>query len=264
MSGYRNPMNLKNCCLCVVAALFAWALLCSCASREPVPLPAEVRETKGLAVGVAFGRICQPEMQIEGLPVRGMGPQDSSPNVFGRRDERYWGSRHPILLSDKRRLEGYLQAGEADVFREIEERLAKELSVRGWNAVVLRAGVNEAGLPRFEGSGNGYAERDYRGAAPGAGLDALMVIDCRWYGVYCHYTGYYHQDFTDAAARFEGRMIDLGTNRLLWRSKEIRVRNPVPCRCNEPEDFACIDTALHAAAYEAASALLDELSESEP
>ncbi|HNU75176.1 MAG TPA: hypothetical protein PKM95_10030, partial [Deltaproteobacteria bacterium] len=78
-------------------------------------------------------------------------------------------------------------------------------------------------------------------------------------GMHCHYIDYYHQGFTDAAARLQGQMIDLRTNRLLWRSPEVGVRNSVPCKCNEPGDYPCIKASLHQAALEASSGLLEDL-----
>jgi hypothetical protein len=260
-SGYKNPMKPKPRFLLLAAVLIAGALLCSCASRRPVPLPEQIRDARGLTVGVALDRICPPEMRIEGLPTGGAGPYGTVPGILGRHDrDRWYGdARHPIPLSDKRKLERYLREGDADVFREIQDRLVKELSAGGWNAVALKGRVKKDGLPRFEGHGSGYAERDYRGVAPGEGLDALIVIDCRWYGMHCHYIDYYHQGFTDAAARFQGQMIDLSTNRLLWRSPEVGVRNSVPCKCNEPGDYPCIKASLHQAALEASSGLLEDL-----
>lgn len=259
MSKTRHYLNLS-----MAAAIFAGALLCSCASGRPVPLSEEIRQAKGLTVGVALGRICPPEMQIEGPPADGIGPRLTDSVTFGRRNGEYRGRRHPVLLSDKRKLEAYLRTAQAGVFREIQECLADELSAGAWNAVPLKTQVRESDLPRFQGPEDGYEDRDYRGIAPGAGLDALMVIDCRWLGVYCHYTGYLHQDFTDASARLQGRMIDLKTNRILWQSPEVRVRNPIPCRCNEPEDFPCIGAAVRSAAYEAASALMKDLFQGGP
>ncbi len=257
-----NPMSIR---ILSLAALFC-AVLClsSCASRRSVDLSPEIRETKGLTIGVALGRVCEPEMMIEGLPAGGMGPTGPSPNAFGRRDERYWGSRHPIVLADRRKLEGYLQRGDTGIFREIQNRIAQELSSEGFNAVAIEYRVDRDELPPFEGPGEGYAEQDYRKVALGENLDALLVVDCRRYGVYCHYTGYYHQDFTDAAAVLQGQMIGSGANRILWRSEEIRVRNPVSCRCNEPGDFPCIDAATRDAVREAASSLVRDLLEPAP
>lgn len=251
--------------LLLLAAVFcAGMCLSSCASRRPVALPPEIRETRGLTIGVALGRVCGPEMMIEGLPAGGMGPAGSYSDIFGRSDERYWGGRHPIVLSDRRKLEGYLQRDGAGIFREIQGRIAQELSSEGFKAVLIENRVDRGELPLFKAPGGGYAEQDYRGFARGEDLDALLVVDCRRYGVYCHYTGYYHQDFTDAAAVLRGEMVDSGSNRVLWQSGEIRVRNPVPCRCNEPGDYPCIDAAIRDAAREAASSLVRDLLEPAP
>ncbi len=257
-------MRIKS-CLLLPAALFCAALcLSSCASRRSVDLPPEIRETRGLTIGVVLGRVCRPEMIIEGIPAGGTGPPSLYPNVFGRRDERYWGSRHPIVLSDRRKLEGYLQRGDTKIFREIQNQIAQDLSSGGFSAVLIERRIDREGLPPFEAPGEGYAEQDYRGFASGENLDALLVVDCRRYGVYCHYTGYYHQDFTDAAAALQGEMIGSRTNRILWRSEEIRMRNPVSCRCNESGDFPCIDAAIRDAAREAASSLVRDLLEPAP
>ncbi len=255
-----NSMNRRH-GLLVLAALFcAGMCVSSCASTKPVDLPPEIRETKGLTIGVALGRVCGPEMIIEGFSKGGMGPSGPYPNVFGRRDgERYWGSRHPIVLSDKRKLEGYLRMEDSEILQEIQSSITRELSSEGFNAVLIEDWIDRDDLPPFKAPGEGYAEQDYRGVARGERLDALLVVDCRRYGAYCHYTGYYYQDFTDAAAELKGEMIDSNTNKILWRSGEIRVRNPVPFRCNEPGDFPLIDDAVRDAAREAASSLVRDL-----
>lgn len=241
------------------AVILAAALLCSCASGTFVPLPDEIREARGLKVGVVSGRVCPPDMRIMGVPARGMGPSGTDSLILGRRDERRWGTRHPILLADERRLEQYLRTRKTDQLEELRGFVAGELAARGWKAVDLDARVIQEDLPDFEGNGNGYAQKDYRGVAQGHDLDALVVIDCRFRGVYCHYTGYYHQDFTDAGARLEGTMVSLHTNEVLWRSTGVEVRNPVSCRCNEPVDFPCIDSSVRSALADAAAALVRDL-----
>ena len=259
-----NPMSKRLGLLSLAALFCAGMCLSSCVSRRPVDLPPEIRETKDITIGVALGRVCRPKMMIEGLPAGGMGPTGPDPKVFGRRDERYWGSRHPIVLSDRRKLEGYLQRGDTKIFREIQNHIAQALSSEGFNTVLIEDRIDRDDLPLFKGPDEGYAQQDYRGFARGENLDALLVVDCRKYGVYCHYTGYYHQDFTDAATVLQGEMVGSGTNRILWRSEEIRVRNPVSCRCNESGDFPCIDAAIRDAAREAASSLVRDLLEPAP
>ena len=241
------------------ALILMTVLLCSCASETALKLDPGIRETRGLRVGVALGRLCPPEMSIEGVPVRGMGPSGPDSIILGRRDERRWGTRHPILLADKRKLEHYLRARDTGLLEEVRSLVSREITARGWEAVGLDLPVAEDDLPNFEGNGNRYASRDYRGLDRGRNLDALIVIDCRFRGVHCHYTGYYHQDFTDAGAQLRGMMVSLRTNEVLWRSPGIEARNPVSCRCNEPGDFPCLGSSVRSAFMEAAAALVRDL-----
>jgi len=154
---------------------------------------------------------------------------------------------HPQLRAEARILQRYLRDNDGEVLKGVQERFVKALADAGWRTEAIDGPLKEIDP----------SDPDLKG------LDAVVIVDCDWYGMDCHYTDL-NQDFTEADAGISGRMIGLPSNAVLWQSPHVRIRNPVSCRCNEPECFPPIDAALEKAVNDAAAAVLEDLFNDRP
>ena len=142
---------------------------------------------------------------------------------------------------------------------QARDLFVERLSAQGFSAVAIPESIDLEDLPDYKPETNGYAQKDFRGVLKGRGLDRLIVLQVRWNGVYCHYTGRTN-DLTEAAVTPRGEMIDLATNRLLWRTsdKDGTIRKTIECSCESPADTACILEELNALFDDAAALLADD------
>ncbi len=229
-----------------LAFLIIPAVFVSCAFHRAKPLEAHFWGRKNLNIGVALARVPEPSIRVESATTAWPGMLRTGILVRGNREHEDRGI-HPQLKSEARTLEGYLKKNDGKVVKEVQGYFVKVLQDAGWRAVAIDEPMKEIDP----------AAQNLKG------LDAVIILDCDWYGMDCHYTDL-NQDFTDADAGITGRMVDLASNALLWQSPHVRIRNPVSCRCNEADCFPPIDNALEKAVGDAAAVLLKDLIRNRP
>ena len=101
--------------------------------------------------------------------------------------------------------------------------------------------------------------KDYRRIPGVEALDLLVILNVQRYGVYCYYLDS-HNIFTDVNVELAGEMVDLKTNRLLWRSpfRPGRVKRASSCRCTDPGRYPVMADELGSALVEAAAGVADD------
>jgi hypothetical protein len=176
------------------------------------------------------------------------GNVSSEAESYGRFTEQ-WGHLHEydnvsILRTEAENLKAYFRGLDNGILPVVRDSLME---------VLHRAGRRVTFMGDRSGEQDGTA----------AGFDVIMTIECRWYGVICHYTNL-NPDFTDVEVQLQGIMVDAGSGDVLWRSPWKRVRVPAPCRCGKPGCLPVITEALDRAAVRAVEELVGDLVKNRP
>ena len=251
----------------IFSIILAAALSAGCSSFRAVELEPGFWQTQGARIGIVMTGTDMTRVRIEpsslfepilpGYETSIMSRRlYNAGGEFGTRGNmsaeieaygRYTEQRGPfpyydnlsLLRAEAEDLRAQFRDLDNGVFREIRERLREALARDGRQVTFM------------EGQAEGPGQ-------PGASVDVLMTVDCGWYGVICHYVDF-NPVFTDVAVHLHGRMVEAGSGKILWRSPDQWIRNPVPCRCGNPNCLPVIRDALDNAVREAAGALIRDL-----
>ncbi len=252
--------------------LSAVLLLAGCSSFRSVELPSGFWQREGVRIGIVVTGTDMTRIKIESsslfepaLPgyetvmmgrrlydagggFSGRGDRSSEIEAYGRYTE-LWSyppsyDNLPLLRAEAEDLKVYFRDLDNGVFPGVRERLMEVLAREGRQVTFMDARAEEPG-------------------AAGPGVDVLMTIDCRWYGVICHFADL-NPVFTDVVVQLRGRMADTGSGEILWKSPWQNIRNPVPCRCGRPDCLPVIRDALDDAVREAVDALIRDLVKNRP
>ncbi|MBN2297445.1 MAG: hypothetical protein JXM72_02565 [Deltaproteobacteria bacterium] len=238
-----------------VAVLVAAFLLFlqGCASNTAMPVTDEFWQDPRPVVGVALTTVPKPQVRLRTMYSSGM----RVPRILFGPDEGDRDNEERIITeADQMRLERLLRGGGVHDLSQAQNLFVQRLSAQEFSAVAIPKSIDLEDLPDYKPETNGYARRDFRGVLQGRGLDRLIVLQVRWNGVYCHYMGRTN-DLTEAAVTVTGKMIDLATNRLLWRTsdKDGTIRKTIECTCESPADTESILEELNALFDDAADLL---------
>jgi hypothetical protein len=232
------------------------ALASGCAAHGPVRLQGDFLMRGQARVGVALGKVASPGIRDRNggyghlWPFISAVPEYDDIDVFSEKGNEQERKRLPGTLEEGPRppvqgelysLRSLMDVHGSDALRRAVSRFAQGLERPGWLVVPLEVSVGEVkpDAPHLKG------------------LDALIILDFTWYGAFCHDAGI-AGDLADTGADLTGRMIDLSTGELLWRSPVIRIRNPVWCRCSDPACYADIAGGLGGAVNDAQEAALKD------
>lgn len=231
-----------------------------CASNREVSLHKDFWNNTGSVVGVVLASMPDPEVTVS----------ISSSSPFGRQKTLIMSSRYnqdfdamPYILKDQRKLWHYLKThnvkGVSGIRSGIREIFIQGLASRGFRALSIDEDVNLKRLPRYTSPASGYAGKDYRGICRAKGVDFLVILDVNKYGVYCGYVDD-RNIYTHVRASLTGEMVDMKTNRLLWRStyRVSRDRGDSLLRCDRQETYQQIPVELGGAVTDAAVHLADD------
>ncbi len=241
--------------IAVLCFLSLW-LLQGCASNEAMPVAGEFWQDRRPALGVALTTAPSPEVRLRTMYSSGMRtPRILLGPIDGDRDNE----ELIMVEADQMRLERFLRESDIQGLSAARDLFVQRLSAAGFSVARIQEDIDLEQVPDYEPQSKAYAKKDYRGVMPARGLDRIIVLQVRFSGVYCHYTGRTN-DLTEAAVTVRGEMVDLKTNRLLWRSSDTEgtIRKSVACSCESPADKACILDELNGLFEDAADVLADD------
>lgn len=172
--------------------------------------------------------------------------------------------QEPAILKDQRELWLYLNSHEV-VLSSLADVMATRLEAHGYRPVRIEGQVDLEQLRDYTPETSGYADKDYRNIPGVQGLDLLIILNVQRYGTYCYYVDYLNI-YTDVIVELAGEMVDLKTNRLLWRSPFMpgRLKRTVSCMCEDPGTYPRILEELESALGEATSRIVDDFFSSAP
>jgi hypothetical protein len=253
---------MKTRLLPVLALSLVLACAAGCGRRGPVRLHGDFLKREHAAIGVALGPSSLPGVRDSAggyayavprvFPGPGydewgdysdQGRESESGAVHGDVRAKPLSSRQGALIA----LKGQLEDACRDAPREAARGFARGIEKPGWRVVPLDIAIGKVDpdAPYLEG------------------LDAIVILDLGWHGALCRGEGP-AGDRADAGVDLSGRMIDLSTGRLLWRSPKIKIRHPVPCGCVDPGCGAVLARGVNGAVDEAREALLRDFSPQAP
>jgi hypothetical protein len=237
--------------LSILSFLLAMACAAGCAAPGPVSRQGDFLRQEHVSIGVALRVIGAPGIRSgeKGYkPPAGVGPGYDRMDVYsdqggesetGPRKGGVLGSPVPPSQGAYSSLESQLAGVGSDALREGAKKFAQGIERPGWRVVPLGLAVDEV-----------VPDAPYL-----KGLDALIILDYTWYGAYCG-SAAPEVDLSDAGADLRGRMIELSTGRTLWQSRDIGIRNPLWCRCDDPACREGIAAGVREAVCDAQEAAL--------
>ena len=157
-------------------------------------------------------------------------------------------------------LNEYLKQLDYSEFAAVAEEFKELLEAGGATVVAVRTSHALPALSRFRSSGNEkhvYARMDYRPLREELGADRLLLISVPTAGVTRSYYGFIPTSDPMAQLVAEGRVVDLETNRLLWRAR-MDVTLAIPQPWDEPPSFPNASAAFFKAAEQAKVLLKDD------
>lgn len=248
------------------AAVIAFLLLFlgGCASLEPRPLPDEFWSNTGKRVGIAFTDMPEAELSIQ-ITTTSMffSPHSHWPfeGISGMDDM----NEHPLLLAETRPLRNSLEGYEPRSFTTVADLFVERLALNNFTGVRFDEPIQLKDYPRFKRDGSMYASRDVRSLGQRSGVDYLVVIELRRYGVFCHYLDFYNH-YTEAISWVKAEMIDCSTNELLWRARSPvgGVREDASGMCGRTSDIPTILDALDAVLGMSASIIMEDFFRAQP
>jgi len=222
----------------------------ACAVNKAIPLDKGFWDDKLPVVGVAIASLPEPEVTVKIFSTTPFG-RPKTLIMSSRYDQDF--DEEPYILRDQRHLWHYLNSHEMKEVTELKDIFTQGLASRGFRVVTIDEKIDLKGIPRYTPSESGHARRDYRGIYRVQGLDLLIVLNVMRYGTYCGYLDG-HNIFTDVTATITGEMVDLKTNRILWRSKYMagRQQGSASTRCDDPGTYSQIIKDLGSAFVESA------------
>ena len=249
-------MTMRTCTRIAVLVILSLWFLQGCASNKAMPVADEFWQDRGPAVGVAITTVPKPQVRLRTIYSSGaMVPRI----LLGPDDGDLDNEELIITQADQLQLERFLGESNIQGLSAARALFVQRLLAAGFPAVAIPENIDLEQVPDYMPESNGYAQKDYRGFLSARGLDRLIVLQVRWDGVYCHYTGRIN-NLTEAAVTLRGEMIDLTTNKLLWHSSDEQgtIRKSIECSCERPADTACILEELNGLFDDAAAVLADD------
>ncbi|HUT72305.1 MAG TPA: hypothetical protein VMW89_16665 [Desulfatiglandales bacterium] len=142
-------------------------------------------------------------------------------------------------------LESRLRGTYPGNFARVQGLFAEKLQAAGFTVVKLGDKVNLKHLPKGKLSSSEYPQHDYRPVGQRAGVDRLIVLQLTGFGTACLFMGTYPQG-TQVKIQVRGEMIDVKTNKLLWRTEFAKgsFSRAVEGKCTDPADFPTIVEAV--------------------
>lgn len=266
--------GLKKACFLISCSFLVMTLLDACTSSKAISLPADFWNREKLNIGVALARASEPKvdtgLSLFGRPVpfgdilgggseaydeggeystRG-GMESEFGQGWERLENREYGStakEFPAPSEEAGSLEERLRAMDAKMLMAVQKQFVQRLARAGYHAVPIQGNMGD----------------DVRRAQGLEGYDALVIIDCRKYGVYCP-SPRSGRALTSVNADMQARMIDLSSGTIIWQSHRIRARNRVSCRCEDAKCFPMIRDSLESLVTHAGDAMLRDLLENHP
>ncbi len=230
--------------------------LSSCSANRAVTVDEGFWDDKGAAVGIVLCSLPEPEVTVK-----------IGSTTVSRKERTYMMSRRyqqnldhePAIRRDQRELWHYLNTHEVKDWWASADVFAQRLEARGYRVVRIEEQIDLKQVPEYVPGTSGYAVKDYRKIPGVQDLDLLMVLNVQRYGAYCYYLDTYNI-YTDVNVELSGEMVDLGTNRLLWRSpfRPGRVKRASSCRCAAPGSYHLMADELGSALGRAVLGVADD------
>jgi hypothetical protein len=253
---------MKRYLIFVLFGLLGTAILNACAANRGVTVDAGFWDDKGAAVGIVLAFLPEPGVTVK------IGSTTISRKertlIMSRRYQQDF-DQEPMILRDQRDLWHYLNSHEVEELSTIVDVMAERLEVQGYRLVRIKEQIDLKQVPDYVPETSGYAVKDYRKTPGVQGLDLLVILNVQRYGVYCYYLDS-HNIYTDVNVELAGEMVDLKTNRLIWRSpfRDGRIKRTVSCKCEDPGSYPLIIEELGSALGEAAANVADDFFSSAP
>ncbi|HQG31595.1 MAG TPA: hypothetical protein PLA83_06675 [Deltaproteobacteria bacterium] len=264
---------MKRPCFRLPGCFLIMALLGACMSSKAIPLPADFWTREKLTIGVALAGTSEPKVKESltlfgrplpyGSTLAGGGEaydeggeysdQGEMQSEFGYGGEgletRDYGSsaKHlPAPSAETGTLEERLRALDAKLPMAVQKHFVKRLEQTGYRAVPIQGDVS-----------------DVRQVKELEGYDALVIIDCKRYGVFCP-TRRSGRELASVNADMQARMVDLASGKIIWQSPRVEVKNPVSCSCDDAGCFPKIRGALERSVAHVGDAMLSDLFRNRP
>ena len=228
----------------------------ACAANKAAPLDAGFWDDTQPVVGVALASPPKPEVTVK---ISSTTPFTRQKTLIMSRGYDQNFDEEPYILKDQRDLWHYLNSHEVKEMVKLKDIFTRGLTSRGFRVVAIDENIGLKELPRYTPPASGHAGKDYRGIPQADGLDLLIVLNVKRYGTYCGYLDD-HNIYSDMLATLTGEMIDLKTNRILWRFtyRTGRETGSSSSRCDDPGTYPYILEELGTALVEAAGNVADD------
>ena len=144
-------------------------------------------------------------------------------------------------------LNDHLQNLDISEFKAIGEYFTSILKDKGLNVTGLHVDFEVPELRQFHGKKDGgtvFGHRDYRMLKQRVDADQVLLIEVSRAGVVRPYYGFFPTGEPLANFVTEGRLVDLETNRILWRAHfetNLAIQKP----WDEPPTFPNVTTAIY-------------------
>ena len=253
---------MKRYLLFMLLGTLGIGILSACAADRGLMVDEPFWENRGARVGLVLASLPDPEVTVKTWSTT-MSKRDVTHTMSRRYQQDF--DKEPSVLRDQRELWHYLNSHEVAGLSSLVDVMAARLESQGYLPVRIKEQIDLEQLRDYTPETSGYADKDYRNIPGMQGLDLLVILNVQKYGAYCYYVDYLNT-YTDVNVELAGEMVDLKTNRLMWRSPFMpgRIKRTVPCMCEDPGTYPQILEELGSAMSEAAARIADDFFSSAP
>lgn len=137
----------------------------------------------------------------------------------------------------------------------LQQSFVKKLRSEGLHVKVLDQTIDYSNMNFVNKDPNLYADRDFASLKGNLHADELLLIRVSQYGALRDYYGFIPLGAPRAYCNIQGDLIDLSTNRLIWR-KNVVVQIPAPDDWHQPPQYQTFMETLSDAVRTATARLL--------
>ncbi len=253
---------MKRYLIFILFGVLGTGILGACAANRGLTVDERFWEDKGAKVGIVLASLPDPDVTIKTWSTT-MSKRDQTHTMSRRYQQDF--DKEPAILKDQRELWHYLNSHEVAGLSSATDIMGIRLEAHGYRPVRIEGQVDPEQLRDYTPETSGYADKDYRDIPGVRGLDLLIILNVKKYGSYCYYVDGLNI-YTDVIVELAGEMVDLRTNRLMWRSPFMpgRLKRTVSCMCEDAGTYPQILEELGGALDESAARIADDFFSSAP
>ncbi len=163
-----------------------------------------------------------------------------------------------VVVSDvvTHKFNDYLKTVDTKEIASLSPQFAKALKARGIKTEVSTQPLNLRRLPRSGKSSKQFAHKNFTVLAGELNADKILLVDIKQLGATRSYYGPIPLGAPKAICKLEGQLVDLKTNKVLWRyTSDVTV--PVSGKWDQAPHYPNFNTAIHKAMRIAKQELFD-------